>query len=65
MDCRTPKEDGFGFLSLWVPPREIKHTENYYRMSPEDCRFIPSPENSNVHAAVRKVYCVVRNCHTE
>lgn len=60
MEWRAPKQDGVGFLSLWVFfPHETKHIENYFGMSPEDYRFIFSPEKRNVHAAVRKVYYVV------
>lgn len=60
MEWRAPKQDGLGFLSLWVFfPHETKHIENYFRISSEDYRLISSPENRNVYAAVRNVYDVV------
>ena len=46
----------FKFVGLF--PCETKHIENYSRMSPGDCTFIPRPENRSMHSAVRKVYYV-------
>lgn len=43
------------------PPGETKHIENHFRISLGDFnwRFIPSPENRNVHITVRKVFNIV------